>query len=236
MFYRHGSSDSLDKDVFFVVDTSVFEKALHEKAALCKQLSDEAGVNGNLIAISEGVVTHCFKGTVDEVNNGLLDTYGNHSQLYPLLVEREVKRDVGLKVLRTTRGLLSFCSRTQYRAEVKAALRSSSLVEKGKVLCGIDLGSVSDFEKSGLLDTYKFFAFQLAQTLALLNGFELYTKWDAARKYPDLEAYLYRKETSLDSLKQYWYQYGELLQTMPEVDGVLQTEQGCLSVHKEVYV
>jgi hypothetical protein len=45
-------------------------------------------------------------------------------------------------------------------------------------------------------DIKKIIAFQTGQTLALINGRELFTKREVADEYPELEPYLYRQKDS----------------------------------------
>ena len=107
--YIHGSGDSTDTDVVYVVD------ALPDKAE-CKRFCSESPVeNRNLITIKDDVVSEVYKGTADEVNNALLATYSLHEQSYPLLVTRAVERIVPLKYVRGIRIILSHLTRSQYR-------------------------------------------------------------------------------------------------------------------------
>ena len=119
MHYIHGSKDSTDIDIIYVFDylPSTVE---------CKKFCDGKGnKNGNIIVINDGIVTASYKGSVDEVNNSLFSTYSLHEQEYPLLITRKIKRDVILKDIRVIRKILSTFTRTQYRTEVKKALRGS---------------------------------------------------------------------------------------------------------------
>lgn len=70
--------------------------------------------NRNIIIINGGIVTDCFKGTIDEVNNGLFRTYSLHQQRYPLLVTELVNRDIVIKIIRVLRCLLSALKRNLY--------------------------------------------------------------------------------------------------------------------------
>lgn len=117
--YIHGSEDSLDTDVYYVVKEL---PSFSECRAFCSANKEE---NRNLIVIKNGVVTNCFIGTNDEINNALIDTYQLHEQEYPLLITKRVSRDIPLKAIRVSRGILSLLSRTQYRSEIKEALKSN---------------------------------------------------------------------------------------------------------------
>lgn len=190
--YVHGSEDSLDLDVFYIVDKLPSFKE-------CKEFCSDKEENRNIIAVENGVVVDCFKGTVDEINNGLIDTYKLHPQNESLVLTKTVERDVLLKMVRIVRCLISHCSRTQYRTKVKGALKSSSWNERIRILKSIDFTKITDFGKSGSKeDIYKVFAFQLGQGLGLLEGLEFYTKSSVAKNYSQLTKYLYR-ETDVDT-------------------------------------
>lgn len=76
--YIHGSEDSTDVDVVYVVDEI---PSLSEAKAFCSP--DDKKENRNLIVVKDGIVTDCYKGTVDEINNSLLNTYYKHEQTDP---------------------------------------------------------------------------------------------------------------------------------------------------------
>lgn len=191
--YIHGSEDSIDIDVFYVFD------AIPDMQECKRFCYDENGENRNIIVIKDGIVTDCFIGTIDEVNNSLLDTYSLHEQEYPLLVTRRVERDVEKKIVRATRGILSIISRTQYRSEVKIALRSG-LSTRLDTIKDIDFTTIDFSELNKQFDSEhckKVIAFQIGQSLGLLDGVELYTKSSIAKQYPVLKQFVYR-ETDAD--------------------------------------
>ena len=190
--YVHGSGDSTDTDVVYVVDV------LPDKAE-CKRFCSESPVeNRNLITIKDGIVSEVYKGTADEVNNAIIATYSLHEQSYPLLITRAVERIVPLKYVRGIRIILSHLSRSQYREQIKNALRSgwSTRLE---TLSSIDLKTI-DFDTlnkhMSREDILKTIAFQVAQMDALTTGVEIYTKARAADVYPELEQFLYRNPDS----------------------------------------
>lgn len=193
--YIHGSEDSLDVDILYVFDEMpTFTE--------CQKFCSNTEENRNIIVVKNGVVKDCFKGTIDEINNGLLSTYDLHHQEHENVVMRKVERDIIIKAVRVVRCLLSHCSRTQYRSEVKKALKSSSWNEKIKTIKSIDFNTITDYGKSGSKeDVLKIFAFQLGQMLGLIEGNEFYTKSAIANEYPDLKKYLYReKDTDIFEL------------------------------------
>jgi hypothetical protein len=210
IYYIHGSSDSTDKDVIYVLDTmpSITE---------CKKFCDGKGINnGNIITVKDGIVLSAFKGSVDEVNNSLLSTYSLHEQKFPLIITHKVKRDVILKDIRVVRKILSTFTRTQYRKTVKEALRGS-WHNKISLLKNLDYGSIDldNVEKSSKKDLLKSFAFQIGQALALHNGVELYTKREIREYFPDLEPYIQRNDTSPDKMVEYIRKYATLLESIP---------------------
>jgi hypothetical protein len=196
--FTHGSEDSLDHDIYVVVDRPLDNQQAKQLCYLYLPL------NANLLVILEGVVTWSYKGTIDECNNSLFSTYSLHKQEFPLPIESNVKRLYSLKMLRTIRGVLSYVSRTDLRVEVKKSLRSSDLFFKVEILESIDLESISDFVKNDVIEVYKFLAFQLGQTIALLeDNVELFTKSEVKSYFPDLSLYLDRKESEPNILQTY---------------------------------
>ena len=100
-----------------------------------------------------------------------------------------------MKLIRCSRTITSYFTRTHLRTEAKFALKSD-LKSKINFLATINFNDFSDYGKHGKTsEVYKSIAFQLGQTLALLNNNELYTKEGIATHYPMLEKYLKRIET-----------------------------------------
>lgn len=194
---HHGSSDSLDTDVYVVLDQPILN--IQECKEYCEAYQkDFKNYNVNIITITNNIVDWCYKGTVDEVNNSIYYTYSLHTNNLLRHLECPVKlvqRDLEAKLDRTMRGLLSYLSRTEYRVEVKEALKSTSYELKAQVLSNIDIRTISNFGKKGTnTEVYKFFAFQLAQSISLARGLELFTKQEAATLFPELKDALYRTE------------------------------------------
>lgn len=198
-----GSEDSTDLDVCFFVDE--IGSIVHSKSVLDKLESDFVmslgrEVNGNLAVVKDGELLSCFKGTPDELNNALYLTYSLHQQDFPAQIKRLVKRDVYAKIVRCNRTIISYLSRTAIRKEVKAVLHKSEQ-DKLLFLQGLVLIDYDDFKKNGSkVDVYKSFAFQLGQTIGLLEGKELYTKSGIGKCYPVLKSYLNREKQSGEEL------------------------------------
>lgn len=184
----HGSEDSLDLDVYLLLNEPITDIDCKK---LCYEITDS---NSNPIYIENGEVKWVYKGTIDEVNNSIYYTYKLHKQEYENPINHLVERDIGLKTLRTIRGLLSNCSRTDYRNIVKPAIRDVNLLNKLEVIKKIDYEKINDYQKTSPVEMLKFFAFQLGSTFPLImNKKELFSKKDVAREYPFLEEFLYRK-------------------------------------------
>lgn len=189
--YVHGSSDSTDVDTYYVVDE---ELSFQDAKSFCDSYKYE---NANVLTIKDGIVSSCYKGTIDECNNSLYVTYPLHHQNYPLMIERMVSRDLGLKYIRAVRIILSHLSRTFERTRVKEALRSQSFLDKVKCLNSIDFSTIDFSGQIGHMtseDTLKVIAFQFGQALGLAHDKELYTKRSIANQYPNLYPFLYREK------------------------------------------
>jgi len=197
-----GSHDSLDIDVVYVFDTL---PSLQECKKFCENKDEE---NKNIVCIKNGVVVSSYKGTIDEMNNVILDTFHLHKQNMELNpITKRLERDILMKNIRTLRGVFSQLSRTLYREKIKQALKSNDWKLKLEVLDSIDLNKIDDFEKASKIETYKFLAFQFGQTFALFEGKEFYTKKDLANEYVTLRPYLYREEKDIQDLQKFMKLY-----------------------------
>ena len=191
-----GSKSSNDYDLAVRVNSIPIIAEPHE---LCKHYNSHFSkiltgkkINSNLVVVENGILVNCFKGTVDELNNAILDTYDLHSQDYPCFIKKRLERALELKIVRCLRGFLSMYSRTELRTEIKSALRGN-VREQIEVLKKIDLlNTIPKGKKESLGDIYKMFAFQIGQTFGLMNGKELYTIEQIVEDYPNLEHFLFR--------------------------------------------
>ena len=211
----HGSENSLDIDAYVILPEPLGFK---EAKKLCDSYSQ---INANLLVITDGMVSWCYKGTKDECNNSILATYELHKQDFANPINQKAERGYGLKMLRTIRGLLSYASRTDLRKDVKQALVSDDLSFRIEVLKKIDLNTIKDFEKSSLTETYKFFAFQMGQSLSLLqDNVELFAKNSVAQYYPKLKPYLDRQpDANPAALQEFLTQFTEFVsQSYTKVD------------------
>jgi len=167
----------------------------HEKVNICIEnsgIQSNKKINANLAILSNGIVTDCFKGEKDELNNALFKTYSLHEQKFENHIKQLVERNLDLRTQRCARSLVSFFTRTVLREEAKKALKGN-LKAKIDFLTKIDLNEFSEFGKHGsIIEVYKTIAFQLGITLALFDDVELYTKEGIIEKYPELKTYLLR--------------------------------------------
>lgn len=180
-------------------------------------LKTDKEINSNLAVLKNGVIVHTHKGTEDEVNGALFETYDLHTQAHPNQILRTIPRDIQLKIIRTARVLLSMISRTGHRPVVKPALKLN-LKHKIEIIDSIDYSLITELGKKNekFEDYVKVIAFQLGQTLSLMEAHNLYTKEDIAEKYPDLEPHLMRNSDADLSVLEYkniyikevktWYQ------------------------------
>jgi hypothetical protein len=207
-----GSKSSVDTDIMVFVDSL---GNINDNHKMCSEYSKilsqcYSDVNLNLAILRDGYIVEVFKGLADECNNSLHETYGLHEQEYPLMIKGLVTRDVESKIHRSLRHLLTNLSRTEYRSEVKLALRSSYR-EKIDVLSKIDFSKIKELNKKLLFSDYlKVVAFQMGQTLGLVMGKELYSKSDISEEYPELEPFLFRhNEYDLRILEYFKHDYLE---------------------------
>ena len=230
--YIHGSADSTDRDVVYVFEQM---PPFQECQLFCNGDPEE---NRNIIVVEDGIVTRCFKGNPDEVNNAVRTTYPLHAQDHPLLITRPVARDVFLKDIAVTRKVMSPLTASPLRSRMKAALHADwprRIAAMGELRFGeIDFDSVKKWRREDLL---KSMAFQLGQGYGLHCGAELYTKADIAAYFPELYPYLYRQEADMQGLQKICDAYLQVLQgielrVLP--DGFVELPEGAVyDIHRE---
>lgn len=222
VFNIFGSKSSLDCDVFVPLPTELHDVCRkmkpHEliniakkyEAELLDQIKTTKKLNVNIGIVEDGIITWVHKGSLDETNNSIFYTYGNHIELqqFPCIITRCVARDIDIKIIRSLRIVLSMLSRTNLRVEVKAALNANTVKERIESLKKISFQDLvfnltttnSHYE---IRNIYKTISFQMAITCALLlaETIELYSKEDVINKYPELYKYIMREELVLDDLE-----------------------------------
>jgi hypothetical protein len=173
-YYLFGSENSLDYDI--LVECDSIPRDIHQAHAICKEFNDKLSliytdkkINCNLITVKDNEIINCHKGTIDELNNCLFYTYNLHKQAFPNPILKSVERDLNEKILRVSRFILTFYSRTELRTEIKSALRGN-LLQRLAVLKKIDFKTMTEFtdKKEKKEDIYKVLAFQLAQVLLMI--------------------------------------------------------------------
>lgn len=123
-----GSPSSQDADLLVFVDSI---PQTQEAKNLCVKYQEvlqplfRKPTNVNLGVVSEGSLTAVLKGSLDEVNNSLIDTYHFHQQQFSLVITNRMERNVNDKVLRAARIVLATLSRSQHRVIVKTALKEN---------------------------------------------------------------------------------------------------------------
>lgn len=193
--YVHGSEDSRDCDVIYIVDKI---PSILESAEFCNADPSE---NRNIAIIKGGVIAQCYKGFPDEVNNALLSTYPLHLQYDELLITRALPRDILLKQVSVLRKLLMEMRHTSLKRESRKALRSG-FAERLKTAKMIDLQSLHwEIPEMLQLECKKRMAFQLGQVIALEKGVEVYTKQAIVDIFPGLHPYLYRVPCDMSELE-----------------------------------
>lgn len=199
--YVHGSEDSTDLDVIYIVDE------IPEMAECVLFCNEDHLENRNIATIENGTISWSFKGFADEVNNAILDTYPLHLQEYGLLIERSVPRDLPVKLLSVLRKSVMELRHTTLRGPARSALRKgydARLI----MLQSTDLRHLewvlTDQEQ---LDRRKSLAFQFGQAIALDEGIELFTKKEIAEYFPSLKPYLFRETCPMDDLEEIKYRF-----------------------------
>ena len=199
-----GSGDSLDVDIMVILnevpptrDTCKIMCLEYDRLFSLHEDESEPVSNHNLCTVKNGMVDWVYKGTIDEVNNSMLDTFELHNQYdYGNVITKRMERDPFLKAVRGLRIILSFFSRGVRRKEVKAALKGG-IDDKIKCLEMITpLIPHYDLNKKGTtkIEAYKTIAFQIGQIYGLYTDLELYTKQDIGKVFPTLAPYLRREE------------------------------------------
>ncbi len=203
-----GSETSLDCDLLVLVKEKTKP---HESSKLCAKFKEELTgkietkkeLNVNLgILGAEGTMAWVYKGSPDETNNGIIDTYMHHEKLqqHKCFIRERVKRDIGLKIIRALRIILSMFTRTDKRVVVKKALDTNTVGCRLAVLREIKVEEIKFKNPSDTLENiYKIVAFQIGQTLGLvLESKEFYSKVAIAKQYPELSMFLAREKEAME--------------------------------------
>jgi hypothetical protein len=188
----HGSKDSLDIDIIYIFEKLPTAKECYE---FCSETKEE---NRNIITIKNGLVHECFKGTPDALSNQLFMTYDNHKQKFPNPIKFLIERNIPLKNVRGIRQILGIVGkqRNYYRDLVRDSLKSMDFFKRLEVLKEIDFVHVFEFkeneEDADKIYGIKSIAFQLCQTIAQIDGVEIYSKSSVVEFDKTLKPFVYR--------------------------------------------
>lgn len=204
-FYFFGSQNSQDKDVLLECSSIPDKQTAHNWIQTYKQTL-ALDWNINLITIENQQVVNTIpsKATIDGVHNSLLDTYHLHQQKCNIPIKNRLKRHILLNTYRCIRTILTFCTRTSYRSQIRPTLNGiHPFFHKINSLEIIDFQQIKSFEAkySEDVNIWKTIAFYLGQTLALWQGTEIYTKDDLVKNFPAFENFIYRKNLTEKDLK-----------------------------------
>lgn len=218
---------SRDYDIVIIYTSNIFKKyslnkipphVLHYLAKTYESYLEESlsnkPLNVNFASIGEDrLIYWSFKGTPDECNNSIFLTCDKHEQKDELIISGLKKRDIGAKIIRSTREILATVTRSEFRTKAKVGICSDiDLKNRLEIMAEIiphlkELtyynDSVPAKPKRKLLDIRKSFkglAFQMGQILGLINGIEYFDKTDVAEDYPTLKPFLLMKTVSEDSV------------------------------------
>ncbi|KAG2394233.1 hypothetical protein C9374_003997 [Naegleria lovaniensis] len=165
-------------------------------------MDDDHSVNNNsdvnLFEIMDdqapSYVRRVFRGLPDEVNNGLFKTLELHSQTFDHIqpIRGMVKRMIPLKCVMTLQNILVKIRRCEeVRNESILALKSFDVTSRMQMLKNLDFTKIVKHLKT---EDLKYLAFRLSQTVALVEGLELYTKKEMVEYDKNLKNVIYRFE------------------------------------------
>jgi hypothetical protein len=203
-YFIFGSPDSIDIDV--LVDhpgatgsdaDKLIVSLLKEKYPTIKDW------NLSLIKIMEGriICTMQRRGSEDAVHNSLFYTYRHHEQKYENPLTAPVKRHMLLAVYVCVRNLLAINAATSEKQFYKQVI--SPVLKEGNWQKEVALLDLLQYEKPPFddekrtLGLNKSLAFDLGQTISLLNGNELYTKGDIIQHHPELAPIILRQPSNI---------------------------------------
>ncbi|KAL9643196.1 hypothetical protein ABK040_001684 [Willaertia magna] len=202
-WFIHGSIDSVDIDKFYL-----FKDKLPPESDCNMFIRSSGTEDRNLFVLrtldfktpinnEKGYMSNVFKGLIDEANNALFTSYNLHltKQLYPNPIIGKVQRLIPLKVVQTLMNILSKVRRSKpYRELSVKGLNVPSFKLKKLTVEEINFKNLM---KPLTIDDFKYLAFRLGQTLALIEGVELFTKSDISNYFNELKPLLYRDDNVL---------------------------------------
>lgn len=201
---QFGSTSSRDIDLFVVLDELPSTKLVKSISAyLTLWVEGMVEVRGldydkvdiQFIMLDNGVVSWSSLGNEPEVNNAIYYTYSNHllnnnsvtGTLRECPVKEPVPLEMGIKLIKCVRSLITFLSRTKYREELLPLLYGDSMIERCRVLYDFMEGNDGLLSEVGTLnkpnlpdeDIYKSIAFSFIQLNQIIDNEPVtYTKED----------------------------------------------------------
>lgn len=208
-YYFYGSEDSTDKDVIISIPKNIMPLIHEDKKRLVHKIK-QPDWNATLVVIENGVIVDTIypKAWCDSLNNSVFNTYKFHKQDFPNPIVRDLKRNKLLAVYKTLRTCLSMLTRTEYRSILKPTTYD---ISKKIELCDkVKFSIITSFNQDNTKDinVWKTLAFYIGQNIALIeDDIEIYTKSDLAYNFPNLEDFIYRKDSDkslIDLYFNYW--------------------------------
>ncbi|MFN8671451.1 MAG: hypothetical protein U0457_05110 [Candidatus Sericytochromatia bacterium] len=202
-YYFYGSEDSTDVDVLIKIEKNEMPLQQEERKIFVKKLEEKYELfdwNINLIVVENGIISDTIypKAWIDSLNNAFYHTYNFHKQIYNCPIDKTVKRHKFLAIYKTIRTILTSCTRTHYRNDIKPILKGlHDFNKKIELLPKIDFTSIKDFNQDNTknIDIWKIIAFYLGQNIALIrDNKEIYTKKELVKSFPELYDFIYRKD------------------------------------------
>ncbi|MFD2603474.1 hypothetical protein [Flavobacterium suzhouense] len=225
-YYFFGSKDSLDIDVMINhPQASGIERDKELINDIKQKYPSTTDWNINIITIDNGVVTNTIpsKGNPDGVNNSLYETYNLHKQKYPFPLLNKVERDCNTAIEKCLSYIFTFYKNTECKNLYKYIPKE---IKNGKAeisirlehLKNIDLTHLPYLEDIKNKNAFKSLAFNIGQTISLINGIEIYTKSDLVYYHINLSSFI--KRESIGDLKIINQKKEELIQKIKEFYGL----------------
>jgi hypothetical protein len=248
-YYFYGSEDSLDEDVIIAIPRAVMPLKQEDRKVLIWNMQQEYKFtwNATLAVIEEGYIVDTIfpKSWIDRLNNALFSTYHLHPQVYPNPIKGMVKINTLLSIYKAVRTVLTVCTRTHFRPEVRPVMKGiHDFNLKIAALKKLDFLTIDEFNQKNTadVDIWKIIAFYIGQNISLLRDHrEIYTKKDFLSHYPDLEAFIYRKTLSFYdkvTLQKYLSAWIEMLENHGEyvsANGILTCNDERINMGDETF-
>ena len=200
-YYFFGSPNSVDIDV--MIDHPHPSKTSLEEIEAAHPATKKWNIS--LIRIENGLVVETMpkKGTPDAVHNSLYHTYGHHrdKQVYKLPLIAPVQRHLLLAIEGCIKNLLTIVEASNlkgfYKANFRSAMRAGIWMDRLELLPKIPYDQPYFDDPDRCLGVYKSLAFDVGQTLSLINGREIYTKDELVTAHPVLNDVIFRRHCDL---------------------------------------